>query len=88
MITLFKIFFAHFLGDFLLQPSDWVRDKEKKKAKSLKLYLHLLIHGILILCFLGIESWVLAAWLILLHGAIDLIKLYFEKSTTKILWFD
>ncbi|MDX5338801.1 MAG: DUF3307 domain-containing protein [Cyclobacteriaceae bacterium] len=87
MTPLFQIFFAHFVGDFLLQPTAWVKDKEKKKAKSLKFYLHLLVHSILILSFLGFGSWVLVALLILFHGAIDLTKVYFQKPTTKLFWF-
>lgn len=87
MTHLFQLILAHLLGDFLLQPNPWVRNKEKKKLKSPKLYLHLLIHGVLILLLLGLEFWILAIVLSFLHGVIDLIKLYFQKSATKTAWF-
>ncbi len=33
-IALLKLLLAHILGDFFLQPSSWVAEKEKKKLKS------------------------------------------------------
>jgi len=87
MISLFQLILAHLLGDFLFQPNSWVVDKEKKKATSPKLYLHLLIHGVLILTFFGLKFWGLAILLSLSHGIIDLSKLYFQKSTTRTAWF-
>lgn len=87
MIPLFQLILAHLLGDFLLQPTAWVMHKEKKKAKSPALYLHLLVHGVLILILLGFEFWILAIVLTILHGLIDLTKLYFQKSATKTAWF-
>ncbi|MBK7638153.1 MAG: DUF3307 domain-containing protein [Saprospiraceae bacterium] len=43
-----KVILAHFIGDFYLQPSSWVHDKEQKKHKSIYLYLHSAIHGLLV----------------------------------------
>jgi hypothetical protein len=48
MIFLIKVFLAHLIGDFLLQPKSWVIQKEEKKALSPWLYLHILIHGLLV----------------------------------------
>lgn len=87
MIPLFQLILAHLLGDFLLQPTAWVMHKEKKKAKSSALYLHLLVHGVLILILLGFGFWILAIVLTILHGLVDLTKLYFQKSATKTAWF-
>ncbi|MFN3997655.1 DUF3307 domain-containing protein [Algoriphagus sp.] len=87
MIILVKLLLAHLIGDFLLQPKSWVTEKEKKKAKSPKIYLHFLIHGALIVILLGIEYWGLALYLMLIHGLIDLIKLYFQKSNNWVHWF-
>lgn len=87
MIPLFQLILAHLLGDFLLQPTAWVMHKEKKKAKSPALYLHLLVHGVLILILLGFGFWILAIVLTILHGLVDLTKLYFQKSATKTAWF-
>lgn len=87
MIPLFQLILAHLLGDFLLQPNAWVMHKEKKKAKSPAFYLHLLVHGVLILTLLGFGFWILAIVLTILHGLVDLTKLYFQKSATKTAWF-
>jgi len=87
MIILFKLILAHLIGDFLLQPKSWVTEKEKKKAKSLKIYLHFLIHGALTVILLGIEYWGLALCLMIIHGLIDLIKLFFQKNNHRVVWF-
>lgn len=88
MIILIKLILAHLLGDFVLQPKSWVKEKEKKKAKSLKLYLHFLIHGLLILLvFWNLQYWLLALSVLLIHGLIDIAKLYFQKKNNKTSWF-
>ncbi len=88
MIILAKLILAHFIGDFLLQPKSWVKEKEIKKAASPKLYLHILIHGILILLlFWNLQLWPLALLLMLAHGIIDIIKLYTQKESNKSKYF-
>ena len=53
MIALFiKLLLAHFIGDFLLQPKNWVENKEKNKHKSIYLYAHVGMHMLLILLVL------------------------------------
>ena len=47
MIIPIKLILAHFIGDFLLQPKSWVKEKKIRKAQSIKFYIHILIHGIL-----------------------------------------
>ena len=88
MILFVKLFLAHLLGDFLLQPTEWVKDKEQQKHRSLYLYLHTLLHGVLAWIIVGemaFGKWALA--LALTHGLIDLMKLHFQKNKTKRLWF-
>ncbi|MBC7913957.1 MAG: DUF3307 domain-containing protein, partial [Pyrinomonadaceae bacterium] len=51
-ILLIKLFVAHMMGDFFLQWDSWVKEKEEKKLRSSKLYLHILIHGILLVLLL------------------------------------
>ena len=81
MIILIKLIIAHFIGDFLLQPKGWVEEKELKKAKSPKLYLHVFIHGLLVLILLwSLDYWLLALLLMASHGIIDAIKLYAQKE--------
>jgi len=87
-MILLKLLFAHFIGDFLLQPKSWVKDKENRKIKSPKLYFHFVIHGLLVLLILmDIQFWPLALALVFAHGIIDIIKLYAQKDTTKLQWF-
>lgn len=88
MILLIKLILAHFIGDFLLQPKSWVEEKEIKKAKSTKLYLHVLIHGLLILLLLWeFDYWLLVVLIMLSHGIIDTIKSYAQKENDKTKWF-
>ena len=79
---------AHLLGDFLLQPTSWVLDKESKKHKSKYLYIHTLLHGILAWIFVGeiAFGWYALA-LAASHGCIDFLKLKFQKNKTKRNWF-
>ena len=88
MIVLIKLLLAHFMGDFLLQPQSWVKDKMALKAKSKKLYFHALIHGGLSFLFLWDgHYWTLVLCIIIIHGGIDLIKLYAQKPDNKLRWF-
>ena len=80
MLILIKLILAHLIGDFLLQPTSWVKEKEKRKASSGKLYIHVLIHGALVLLLLwDLNRWCFAVSLMLVHLLIDLIKLYAQK---------
>ncbi len=79
---------AHLLGDFILQPDSWVVHKEKNKAKSIYLYIHVFIHAALTFLFL----WNLKLWWVVLiigvtHYIIDAAKLIFQKQNNKKLWF-
>ena len=88
MIILIKLILAHFLGDFILQPKSWVEEKELQRAKSFKLYVHILIHGLLVLLLLwDIQYGFLAFLLMVLHGIIDILKLYAQKENSKSQWF-
>ncbi|MBC7913917.1 MAG: DUF3307 domain-containing protein [Pyrinomonadaceae bacterium] len=87
-ILLIKLVIAHILGDFFLQTDSWVKDKEQKKLRSFKLYLHVFLHGLLILLLVwNINLWPQALILMLLHGVIDAIKLIFQKPKTQRIWF-
>ena len=88
MILLTKLFLAHIIGDFFLQPQHWVKEKEKKKLKSPKLYLHVAIHIALLFLIL----WDLTLWPLVLiiggsHLIIDALKLIVQNKKTKRLWF-
>jgi hypothetical protein len=88
MIIFVKLLLAHLLGDFLLQPTQWVLDKESKKHKSIYLYIHTLLHGILAWILVGEMAFGSFALLLALsHGLIDFLKLRFQKKKTKRNWF-
>ncbi|MEO8238647.1 MAG: DUF3307 domain-containing protein [Flavobacterium sp.] len=88
MILFIKLLLAHLLGDFIWQPNSWVADKEVKKHKSIFLYLHIFLHGVLAAILAGQIQFIPYAVLIAVtHGIIDLIKLSFQKEKTKRTWF-
>jgi hypothetical protein len=87
-MILIKLILAHLIGDFFLQPTSWVKEKEKRKLRSPKLYLHVLIHIALLFLIL----WDLSQWPIILivglsHFAIDALKLIIQNKKTKRLLF-
>lgn len=87
-IALLKLLLAHILGDFFLQPNSWVVEKEQKKLKSAKLYLHIAIHiALIFIVFLSFSVWKVALVVGLLHGIIDALKLTLQKEKTKRIWF-
>lgn len=80
-MILIKLILAHFIGDFLLQPTNWVKEKEKKKACSPKLYLHSIIHGgLIILITWDLNLWLLALIITSIHLSVDILKLYTQKN--------
>lgn len=88
MILFVKLLLAHLIGDFLLQPTSWVKDKEKYKHRSIYLYLHTLLHFILAWMLVGeIAFGWFALGLAISHGFIDFLKLYFQNKKTQRLWF-
>jgi hypothetical protein len=72
------------IGDFILQPTNWVIHKEENKVKSKYLYFHTLIHFLLIILLLwDLGSWKLALVISISHYVIDLVKLYASKWIKK-----
>lgn len=79
---------AHLLVDFILQPNSWVADKERKKVGSIFLYIHVLLHTLLVLLFLwDLKLWWIALTVGVSHYFIDLAKLQFQNTRTKRTWF-
>jgi hypothetical protein len=90
MLFFLKFLLAHILGDFVFQSEKWVKDKEEKKVRSTKLYLHIGIHAfLLLLVFLfNLKTYWFGFLLIITsHYAIDLMKLYLQTKKTKRIWF-
>ncbi|MDW3210883.1 MAG: DUF3307 domain-containing protein [Reichenbachiella sp.] len=80
-----KLLLAHLIGDFLIQPTHWIKDKEEKKHKSKYLYVHLLTHTLAILLLLQFDFsfWKGLAIIIASHFIIDLMKINFQNSSNK-----
>ncbi|MCL6267828.1 DUF3307 domain-containing protein [Flagellimonas myxillae] len=70
-----KLILAHFIGDFMLQPSHWVDNKLQKKWKSKYLYWHMGIHLLLLLVLLQFQHLGIVVLVITTHFLIDLAKL-------------
>lgn len=88
MILFLKLLLVHFLGDFVFQPDQWVKEKTLKKHKSPKLYLHALLHGVFSLLLVAeISFWPYALTITSTHLIIDWCKLKFEKNNTFKAWF-
>jgi hypothetical protein len=85
MVLLFKLLLSHLLGDFILQPKSWVKHKEQKKLKSGYLYVHFVIHGILV--YLLTQSWPITLIIVTTHVVIDIFKLFAQSSTNRRKWF-
>ena len=77
VITL-KLLLAHVLGDFLFQSAKAIKHKQKHKHKSPYLYIHVIIHGLLVLLLLGsnTEEFIIAGIIVVTHYIIDLTKLH------------
>lgn len=88
-IYLIKLILAHLIGDFFLQPNSWVKDKERRKLKSGKLYMHIAVHiGLVFLVFLSFGVWKIALSIGVLHFIIDAGKSIFQtKKNARLLFF-
>lgn len=83
-MILLKLILAHLIGDFFLQPTSWIKDKEKHILRSPKLYLHVVIHIVLLFVILwDFSKWPLILIIGISHLIIDALKLIFQKRHTK-----
>lgn len=82
LIFTLKLLIAHILGDFVLQPKAWVKDKKRKNHKSKYLYFHACVHLMALLFVLEFDFsyWPYMLLILLSHFVIDLAKLYIENS--------
>lgn len=81
-LILIKMLLAHVVGDFVLQPNSWVKDKLKYKHRSLYLYLHILIHLVALFIVFGFDFtyWLIFLIVPLSHFVIDLVKINLHKK--------
>ena len=88
MVLILKLILAHLIGDFFLQPQKWVKDKEKKKLKSIWLYIHVAIHiALMFLIVWDLSYTYLILSIGLSHLIIDGLKLIIQRKKTKRLFF-
>jgi len=87
-----KFLLAHVIGDFVLQPYKWVKDKEIKKHKSKYVYLHVLIHVVVLVIVLGFDFgfWPYILLIGITHLIIDIGKLNLRtpKNNISIFFID
>lgn len=77
ILILLQLLLAHIITDFVLQPTKLIQQKREKKSKSLFLYIHCLIAGLLTLIFLmHLEWWYVAVFISIAHFLTDLWKLH------------
>jgi hypothetical protein len=78
---LLRLLIAHLLTDFILQPKDWVADKNAKKFKSVKLLLHILLTTLVAYILSGLyTNWYIPLTIFITHYIIDLIKINVKDS--------
>ncbi|MEL0642839.1 DUF3307 domain-containing protein [Olleya sp. Ti.3.14] len=89
MLLVLKLVLAHAIGDFVLQPDQWVKDKTIKKHKSKYLYFHVLIHALALLVLLQFNAnyWIGIVSIVVSHYIIDVIKLNLTKKINPRLLF-
>ncbi|HZE86071.1 MAG TPA: DUF3307 domain-containing protein [Puia sp.] len=79
-LWLTKLILAHLLTDFVLQPSQWVKDRNERHFASAKLYLHGLVTALVAWAMIGWYYWPVALVILVTHTAIDGWKSYQERN--------
>lgn len=88
MIILVKLLMAHLIGDFILQPKSWVEEKETRKLKSPKLYIHTAVHiTLMFLLLFDLSYWRIILIIGISHLIIDGLKLTFQNKKTTRFYF-
>ncbi len=89
LVLALQLLLAHVITDFVFQSKKWIRQKWEKKAKSLFLYIHATLAGLI--TYVIIQDWTL--WLvpviiIVTHFFIDLWKLHQKSDSLKYFLWD
>lgn len=88
MILFVKLVLAHLIGDFMLQPTAWVEAKENRKLFAWQLYIHVLVHAVLIILITGdVHFWPWAFLIAGTHLIIDALKISLQQEKTKRIFF-
>ena len=87
MTLLLQLMIAHLIGDFFLQTAHTIEQKNRLKWAAPQLYIHGVIHFVLILLFAGLEYWLAAIIITVFHIIIDGMKLQFQSAKNSQTWF-
>lgn len=83
-----KLILAHLIGDFFLQTGNGIAKKFEKKWRSTSLFIHAMIHFILILILLwDVTFWHVALIVAVSHYVIDGIKLSVQNERNERITF-
>ena len=85
-LWLLKLFLAHLVTDFILQPRSWVDDRNNKHFASSRLYLHGLITGALAFIITGFQYLLVSVVIMITHILIDAWKSYRKQTVTYFLF--
>lgn len=83
---LLKLFTAHILGDFVLQPENWVKHKNKYNLKSRYLYIHAGVHAVVMALLLWPEKAIYWPGILAIstsHLILDALKTGLENRLAK-----
>ena len=89
MIVLLQLLLAHVLTDFIFQTKKWIAQKRRKKVRSLFLYIHSALAGILsYILLMEWKYWYIGLFIAVSHFFIDLWKLKKEQDNLKYFLLD
>lgn len=87
MTLLLQFILAHLIGDFFLQTARTIEQKNRLKWAAPALYIHGVFHFVIILLLAGLQYWLAAVVITVLHIIIDGLKLQFQSPKNTQTWF-
>ena len=88
-LLLIQLITIHLVGDYVLQPDSWVKDKKLRKWKSYRLYVHALVHGLLAwFVVFNIYAWWIGLTVFITHLLIDRWKVSQQNETYQLFLID
>jgi Protein of unknown function (DUF3307) len=78
---LLKLILAHLVTDFLLQPTRWIEDRNKRHFGSIYLYVHGVVTAIFAWLMTGWQYYDIAIIIFISHTVIDGWKSYQKKNS-------
>lgn len=90
MLLFLKFLWADILGNFVFQSENWIKNKEKYKIKSYKLYFHIAIHTLLLLVLIQFNLatyWLGFLLIIGTHYSFDILKRYLQNRKKNVFGF-